>query len=236
MKTTSNPYPGYRYPAEIISHTVWVYFRFALSFREVEELLAARGIGLSYETVRQWCRTFGREFANAIRSRQGRPGDTWYMDEVFITIGGERHYLWRAVDQDGDVLDILVQKRRDKRAAKRFFRKLLKGLKYAPRRIVTDKLGSYGAARKELLPDVIHDQGKRLNNRAEVSHQPTRQRERQMRRFKSASHAQRFLSAHGPINNLFRVGRHLMKAAHYRWFRDRGFAEWREVTCAQRAS
>ncbi len=236
MKATSNPYSGYRYPAEIISHTVWLYFRFALSFREVEELLAARGIGLSYETVRQWCRTFGQEFANAIRRRQGRPGDTWYMDEVFITIGGERHYLWRAVDQDGDVLDILVQKRRDKRAAKRFFRKLLKGLKYAPRRIVTDKLGSYGAARKELLPAVIHDQGKRLNNRAEVSHQPTRQRERQMRRFKSAAHAQRFLSAHGPINNLFRVGRHMMKAAHYRWFRDRGFAEWREVTRAQRAS
>ena len=183
MKTTSNPYSGYRYSTEIVSHTVWLYFRFALSFREVEEWLAARGIGLSYETVRQWCRTFGQQYANAIRRRQGRPGDTWYMDEVFITIGGERHHLWQAVDQDGDVLDILVQRRRDKRAAKRFFRKLLKGLTYAPRRIVTDKLGSYGCARKELLPDVIHNQGKRLNNRAEVSHQPTRQRERQMRRF-----------------------------------------------------
>ncbi len=214
---------------------MWLHFRFSLSFGAIKELLAARGIGLSYKTVRQWCRTFGQQYANAIRRRQGRPGDTWYMDEVFITIGGKRHYLWRAVDQDGDVLDILVQKRRDKRAAKRFFRKLLKGLTYAPRRIVTDKLGSYGSARKELLPDVIHDQGKRLNNRAEVSHQPTRQRERQMRRFKSAAQAQRFLSAHGPINNLFRVGRHLMKAAHYRLVRNRGFAEWREVTCAQRA-
>ena len=174
-------------------------------------------------------------YANAIRRRQGRPGDTWYIDEVFITIGGKRHYLWRAVDQGGHVLDILVQKRRGKRAAKRFFRKLLKGLTYAPRRIVTDKLGGYGSARKELLPDVNHDQGKRLNNRAEVSHQPTRQREQQMRRFKSAAQAQRFLSDHGPINNLFRVGRHLMKAAHYRLFRNRGFAEWREVTCVQRA-
>ena len=233
MKTTSNTYSGYRYPAEIISHAEWLYFRFALSFREVEELLAARGIGLSYETVRQWCRTFGQQFANPIRRRQGRSCDIWYMDEVFIPIGGKWHYLWRAVDQDGDVLDILVQKRRDKRAAKRFFRKLLKGLTYAPRRIVTDKLGSYGSAQKELLPGVIHDQGKRLNNRSEVSHQPTRQRERQMRRFKSPCQAQRFLSAHGPINNLFRVGRHLLKAKHYRFFRDRAFSLWEEVTCVQ---
>ncbi len=150
-----------------------------------------------------------------------------------MKIHGERHYLWRAVDQDGDVLDILVQKHRDKRAAKRFFSKLLKCLRYAPRRIVTDKLRSYGAARKEVLPDVIHDSAKWQNNRAENSHQPTRQRERQMRRFKSAGQAQRFLSAHGPINNLFRCGRHLMRAAHYRLFRDRTFALWREVTYFQ---
>ena len=150
-------------------------------------------------------------------------------------IAGKRHYLWRAVDQDGQVLDILVQKRRGARAAKRFFRKLLKGLRYVPRRLVTDKLGSYGVARRELLPGVSHCQDKRANNRAEVSHQPTRQRERQMRRFKSPSHAQRFLSVHGPINNLFRLGRHLMSAIHYRLFRDRAFATWREVTCAQSA-
>ncbi len=125
------------------------------------------------------------------------------VTRLFVTIGGRRHYLWRAVDQDGDMLDILVQKHRDKRAAKRFFRKLLKGLRYAPRRIVTDKLRSYGAARKEVLPDVIHDNDKWQNNRAKVSHETTRQRERQMRRFKSIRHAQRFVSAHGSINNLF---------------------------------
>ena len=128
---------------------------------------------MTYETVRQWYLKFDQQFANEIRHRQGRPGDTWFLDEVFVMIGSERHYLWRAVDQDGDVLDILLQEHRDKRAAKRFFRKLLKGLRHAPRRIVTDKLGSYSAARKEILPDVIHYQGKRMNNRAEFSHQPT---------------------------------------------------------------
>ena len=235
MNTSTNPYAGHRYPTEIISHAVWLYFRFTLSFRDIEELLAARSIMLTYETIRQWCLKFGQPFANEIRHRQGRPGDTWFLDELFVTIGGRRHYLWRAVDQDGDMLDILVQKHRDKRAAKRFFRKLLKGLRYAPRRIVTDKLRSYGAARKEVLPDVIHDNDKWQNNRAEVSHETTRQRERQMRRFKSIRHAQRFLSAHGSINNLFRYGRHLMKAAHYRLFRDRAFVLWREVTCVQSA-
>ena len=183
MNASSNPYAGHRYPAEIISHSVWLYFRFSLSFRDIEELLAARGIVVTYEAVRQWCLKFGQQFAKEIRRRQPRPGDTWFLDEVFITIGGRRHYLWRAVDQEGDVLDILVQKHRDKRAAKRFFRKLLKGLCHAPRRIVTDKLRSYGSARKEVLPDVIHDNDKWQNNRAEVSHQPTRQWERQMRRF-----------------------------------------------------
>ncbi len=140
MNASKNPYSGYRYPADIISHVVWLYFRFALSFHNIEELLAARGISVTYEAVRQWCLKFGQQFANEIRHRNGRPGDTWFMDEVFVTINGERHYLWRAVDQDGDVLDILVQKHRDKRAAKQFFRELLKGLRYAPRRIVTDKL------------------------------------------------------------------------------------------------
>lgn len=158
------------------------------------------------------------------------------MDEVFVRISGELHYLWRAVDQDGDELDILVQKHRDKRAAKRFFRKLLKGLQFAPSKIVIDKLRSYDAARKELLPSVIHDQGKRMNNRAEVSHQPTRQRERQMRKFKSMRHAQRFLSVHGPITNLFRLCRQGIKAKHYRTFRDIAFATWREVTCVQKAA
>ena len=158
MKSTPNPYSGYRYPAEIISHGVWLYFRFALSYRDVEEILAARGIVVSYEAVRQWCLKFGQQYANTIRHRRGHLGDTWFMDEVFVTINGERHYLWRAVDQDGDVLDILVQRHRDRKAAKRFFRKLLKGMRYSPRAIVTDKLRSYGAAKKEIMPDVIQRQ------------------------------------------------------------------------------
>ena len=232
MKTAPNPYSGYRYPAEIISHADWLYFRFSLSFRDDEEILASRGVVVSYEAVRQRCLTFGHQYANNIRQRHGNLGDIWFLDEVFITINGKRHYLWRAVDQDGDVLDILFQKHRDKRASKRFFRKLLKGMRYSPRVIVTDKLRSYGAANKEIMPDVIHQQGKWENNRTEVSHQPTRQRERQMRRFKSSGHAQRFLSAHGPINNLFRVGRHHLKARHYRYFRDRAFNIWSEVACA----
>ncbi len=161
--------------------------------------MAAGGIEVSYETIRQWCQKFGQLYANELRSRRPRPGDKWHLDEVFLTINGQRHYLWRAVDQDGHVLDILVQARRDKGAAKRFFRKLLKGLTYVPRVIITDKLASYGAAKKEILPGVEHRQHKGLNNRAENSHQPTRQRERVMRRFKSADHAQRFLAAFGPI-------------------------------------
>ena len=230
MRAPRNPYAGHRYPPEIIAHTVWVYHRFSLSFRDAEDLLAERGVIVSYESIRQWCLKFGGVFARSLRRRQGRLGDTWFMHEMFITIRGEPHYLWRAVDQDGDVLDILAQKHRNKRAAKRFFRKLLKGLRYVPRKIATDKLRSCGAARKELLPGVIHEQGKRINNRAEVSHQPTRQRERQMRRFKSMRHVQRFLSSHSPINNLFRQCRHRLKARHYRIFRDRAFATWREVT------
>jgi putative transposase len=236
MRSSTNPYAGYRFPPEIIAHAVWLYHRFTLSFRDVEDLLAERGVIVSYETIRQWCLKFGQLFAKGLRRRQGRAGDTWFLDELFVTIGGERHYLWRAVDQDGDVLDILVQSRRDKRAAKRFFVKLLKGLRYVPRVIVTDKLGSYGAARKEVLPSVMHQQGKWQNNRAEVSHQPTRQRERQMRQFKSMRQAQRFLSSHGPINNLFRLCRHGLKAIHYRFFRDRAFSTWRQVTCAPAAA
>jgi len=232
---TSPSYKNHRFPPEIISHAVWLYHRFCLSFRDVEELLASRGVVISYEEVRQWRLKFGPEFAKKLRYRQGRPGDTWHLDEVVVTIGGKHHYLWRAVDQEGEVLDILVQKRLDTRAAKRFFRILLKRLRYVSRRLVTDKLGSYAAARRELMPSVFHCQDKRANNRAEVSHQPTRQQERQMRRFESPGYAQRFLSVHSAINNLLRLGRHLMRALHYRLFRDRAFATWREATCAQGA-
>ncbi len=177
--TTSPDYKGFRFPSEIISHAVWLYFRFSLSFRDVEEILAQRGIVVTYETVRQWCLKFGQTYANELRHRRPRCGDKWHMDEMVLTIRGKKHYLWRAVDQEGNVLDILVQSRRHKKAAKRFFRKLLKGSQYVPRVIITDKLKSYGAAKREILPGVEHRQHKRLNNRAENSHQPTRLLERE---------------------------------------------------------
>ena len=228
MTDRAASYHGYRFPPEIISHAVWLYHRFCLSFRDTEDLLAQRGITVSYETIRQWCRTFGPAYARRLRRRQGRPGDTWHLDELFVNIQGRQQYLWRAVDQDGDVIDILVQPRRDRRAAERFFRKLLKGQGCAPRRLITDKLRSYSAAHAIVMPSVQQYE----NNRAEVFHQPTRQRERQMRRFKSAAHAQRFLSVHGLVRNLVRVGRHLLRAAHHRMLRTRSFLVWYDVTCA----
>ena len=174
---------GHRYPPEIIAHCVWLYHRFPLSFREVEELMLARGVVVSYETIRRWCAKFGQAYANQLRRRRPRPGDKWHLDEVFIRINGKIHYLWRAVDQHGNVLDILVQPRRDAKAAKKFFCRLLKGLRYVPRVLVTDKLASYGAAHRVVMPSVAHRRSKYLNNRAENSHQPTRQRERSMKRF-----------------------------------------------------
>src|SRR5467141_1354214 len=230
MRTSISLYHRHRFPAEIISHCVWLYFRFALSFRDVEEMLAMRGVALTYETVREWCLKFGQTYANGLRHRSPRPGDRWHLDEVFLKINGRLHYLWRAVDQDGDVLDILVQSRRDKKAAKKFFRKLLKGLRYVPRVIITDKLGSYHAAIAEVLPGVEHLQQKYQNNRAENSHQPTRLREKVMRRFKSERHAQRFLSAFGIITSHFRVGRHLYRAGNYRKVMKSRFAVWGEAT------
>src|ERR687898_976485 len=218
-----SPYAGYRFPAEVISQAVWLYFRFPLSLRMIEEMLAARGIIISHETVRQWALKFGQAFANQIRRRLPRPGDTWHLDEVVLTIAGQKHWLWRAVDQDGIVLDVLVQSRRDKQAAKRLLRKLLKKQCRAPRVMVTDKLGSYGAAKKELMPGVEHRRHKGLNNRAENSHQPTRRRERQMKRFKSPRQAQRFLSAHGQISNLFHLRRDHVTASEYRAARARAF-------------
>src|SRR3954466_2298773 len=214
--STKSLYAGHRFPPELISYTVWLYFRFPLSVRMVEEMLAFRGIEVSHETIRQWALKFGQEFANIIRRRLPRPGDKWHLDEVVLKIAGKKHYLWRAVDQHGVVLDVLVQSRRDKKAAKRLLRKLLKRQCRAPRVMITDKLKSYGAAKKEIMPGVEHRQHKGLNNRAENSHQPTRRRERQMKRFKSARHAQRFLSAHDPINNLFLLPRHRMPATDYR--------------------
>jgi putative transposase len=229
-KTDTNDFRGYRFPREIISHSVWQNHRFALSFREKEELLAKRGIIVSYETIRQWCRKFGPEYAQKLKRRQGQLSDVWHLDEVFVKIRGKQHYLWRAVDQDGDVIDILVQRHRNASAAKRFFRKLLKGQGSEPWQLVTDKLRSYAAAHREVMPSVTHDTGQYANNRAEVSHQPTRQRERLMRRFTSAGQAQRFLSVHGAVQSLFRLGRHHLRSAHYRLLRSRSFQDWPEVT------
>ena len=203
MKSRRSPYYGHRYPREIISHAVWVYYRFSLSLRDVEDLLVKRGIAVSDETIRRWCRKFGPEYARTLRRQQGRLGDTWFLDEVFVSINGQRQYLWRAVDQDGDVLDILVQPRRDGRAARRFFRKLVKSQRREPFRLATDKLGSYRVAHREIMPSVTHDTTQYANNRAELSHQLTRQRERHMRRLKSPDQAQRFLHVHGVIQNLF---------------------------------
>ncbi len=181
MKTNSSSYRGHRFPTEIIGHGVWLYYRFSMSLRDVEELLAKRGITVTHETIRQWCMKFGPKYARRLKHRQGRLGDIWHLDEVFVKIGGERHYLWRAVDKDGDVLDILVQRYRNARAAKRFFRKLLKGQGSQPWQLVTDKLKSYGAAHRTIMPSVDHNTERYANNLAEVSHQPTGQRERQMR-------------------------------------------------------
>ena len=225
-----NRYAGHRFPPEVISHAVWLYFRFPLSLRMVEEMLAARGIVVSHETVRQWPRKFGQDFANQIRRRLPRAGDKWYLDEVCLMIRETKHWLWRAVDQDGVVLDVLVQSRRDKRAAERLLRKLLKRQMRPPRVLITDKLASYGAAKDEVMPSVEHRRHKGLNNRAENSHQPTRRRERQMKRFKSAGQAQRFLSAHDGINNLFHLRRDHLTAAEHRAARTQAFQTWAEVT------
>jgi putative transposase len=226
----TNRYKNYRYPVEIISHGVWLYYRFCLSYRDVEELLFARGVMVSYEAIRKWCRKFGQAYANQLRRRRPRPGDKWHLDEVFLTIKGQRHYLWRAVDQDGNVLDILVQRRRDTTAAKKFFRKLLKGCQYVPRVIITDKLKSYGAAKREILPGVEHRQHRYLNNRVENSHQSTRQRERRMQGFQSPGHAQRFLSAYSLIAQHFRPRRHLLPAAKYRCEMQQRFLTWQDIT------
>ena len=225
-------YRGYRFPPEIISHAVWLYHRFGLSFRDVEDLLAERGVTVTYEAIRQWCLRFGLAYARTLRHRWGRQGDTWYLDELFVNVQGRQQYLWRAVDEDGDVLDILVQSRRNRQAAQRFFRKLLKRRGREPHWLITDKLRSYSAVHRTVMPSVIHSTRQYQNNRAEASHQPTHQRERQMRRFKSAAHLQRFASVHGVVQNLFRVGRHLLRAAHHRLLRVRSFRLWDEVTCA----
>jgi putative transposase len=211
---------------------VWLYHRFSLSFRDVEDLLAERGITVPYEAIRQRRLKFGPGYARCLKRRQGRLGDIWHRDELFVTIRGRRHYLRRAVDQDGDVIDIFLQPRRNWRAAEHVSRRLLHGQGAEPRRLVTDKIRIYSAAHRAVMPSVTHSTARYENNRVAVSHHPTRQRECQMRRFKSSSHAQRFLSVHGIVGNLFRVGRHLLRAVHYRMFRARAFASWPQASYA----
>ena len=212
MKRPASLYKGHRFPPDIIRYAVWLYFRFNLSHRDVEDLLAERGIVVSYESIRLWCIKFGPQYARRLKRRHPGYGDTFFIDEVFVKIRGKRRYLWRAVDQDGEVVDVFLQTRRDGKAAKRFFKRLLKKHRSEPRKIVTDKLASYGIAHRELIPDAIHDTSRYANNRAEVFHQPTRVRERGMRRFKSPRQAQRFLDVHAAIHNLINLGRHLVSA------------------------
>jgi len=222
-------YKRHRFPPEIIQYAVWLYHRFNLSHRDIEDLLAERGITVSYEAIRLWCNKFGLKYVRRLKKKHQGYGDTFFIDEVFVKIDGKQHYLWRAVDQDGEIVDVFLQRRRDGKAAKRFFKRLLKTHRMEPRKIVTDKLRSYGVAHRELIPDTIHDTSQYANNRAELSHQPTRVRERVMRRFKSMQQAQRFLTVHAAVYNLFNLGRHLVSAKTYRFFRLRAFASWNYV-------
>ena len=221
-----NTYKRHRFPPDIIAYAVWLYFRFNLSHRDIEGLLAERGITVSREAIRLWCMKFGAIYTRRLKRKHGGYGDTFYIDEVFVKINGKQHYLWRAVDQDGEVVDVFLQAKRDGAAAKRFFKRLLRSHGSEPRKIVTDNLRSYGAAQPELMPDVIHSTKQYENNRAEQSHEVTRARERGMRRFKSTRQTQRFLSAHAAVSNLFNLGRHLVRAEHYRNFRVSAFEEW----------
>lgn len=230
MKKTAQ-YANHRFPSEIIGTAVWLYHRFSLSFRGVEDLLAHRGVTVSYESVRRWCLEFGPQYQRALKRREYKGSDRWFLDEVFVRINGEFAYLRRAVDQDGDFLDILVQRRRNRKAAKRFFRKILQRQGSAPRCIVTVRIASYPPAIRTVFPDASHDTRCYANNRAENSHQHTRHRERQMQRFESTDQAQRFLSLHVRVNNLFRYGRHSVRAENHRMLRQRSFSTRTEITC-----
>jgi len=230
MNRSISLYKRHRFLPEIIQYAVWLYYRFNLSHRDIEDLLAERGITISYESIRLWCNKFGSEYARRLKRQHPGYGDTFFINEVFVRIDGKQHYLWRAVDQDGEVVDVFLQTRRDAKAAKRFFKRILKTHRNEPRKIVTDKLRSYGVAHRELVPDTIHDTSQYANNRAELSHQSTRVRERGMRRFKTLQQAQRFLSVHAAVQNLFNLGRHLVSAGHYRMLRQGALASWEDAT------
>jgi transposase-like protein len=221
-------YDGYRFPPEIIQQAVWLYFRFTFSFRDVEDLLAERGIAISYETIRGWMNHFGPMIAADLRQRRPRPDTIWHLDEV----SGRMVYLWRAVDAEGEVLDVLVQSKRNKHAALKLMRKLLKKYGFVPHRMITDDLRSYGAAAHDLGIERRHERGRWKNNRAENSHQPTRRRERKMQRFKSAGSAQKFLSTHAAVYNIFNVQRHLTSAGTRRSCRAAAMNTWRAAVAA----
>jgi putative transposase len=225
-------YARYRFPPAIIQHAVWLYFRFPLSYRDVEDLLAERGIDVSYESVRRWSVKFGLAYAYKLRRSRPRPDARWHLDEVFVSINVKRMYLWRTVDGEGEVLDILVQSRRNKKAALKLMRKLLKKQGFVPDAFVTDKLPSYGAALRDLNMTEKHVTGGRSNNRAENSHLPVRQRERRVQRFRAAGSAQRFLSTHTAIYNTFNVQRHLITRKTLRRFRSEAMSVWQTVTAA----
>jgi len=225
-------YRRHRFPPVVIQHAVWLYLRFTLSYRDVEDLLAERGLDISYETVRSWVLKFGPVIAQRLRRRRPRPSDRWHLDEMVVRIAGKRMYLWHAVDHEGEVLDVLVQRRRDSRAALRLMRKLLRKQGFVPKLLVTDKLRSYGSAFRRLQLTCPHEQGLRKNNRAENSHQPVRRRERKMQRFKSARSAQRFLSMHAAVHNTFNFQRHLVSRSTLRIFRAEATSEWRNAVAA----
>src|SRR6202049_2219904 len=219
-------------PPVVIQHAVWLYLRSTLSYRDVEELLAERGLDISYESVRSWVLKFGPMIARRLRLCRPRPSDRWHLDEMVVRIAGKRMYLWRAVDHEGEVLDVLLQGRRDRRAAVKLMRKLLRKQGFAPKRVTTDQLRSYGAALRHLGLSCDHEQGLRQNNRAENSHQVVRRRERKMQRFKSAASAQRFLSVHAAVHNVFNLQRHLVSLSTLRIFRSEAAAQWRTATVA----
>ncbi|MGZ2454244.1 putative transposase [Rhizobium ruizarguesonis] len=232
MTSSTISYKNHRFPPQIIARAVWLYFRFPLSLRLVEEMLLERGIVVSYETIRRWWRKFGAAYAKQLRRKKPSRKDIWHLDEVVISIGGQKHWLWRAVDQDGYVLDEIVQTRRDTKAAKRLLVRLLKKQGLSPKRIVTDKLRSYGAAKRDVMPGVEHRSHKGLNNRAENSHVPLRKRERMMQGFRSVGGLQRFISVFSAVRNLFVAPhqRHSALATHIH--RIRAMAQWKAVTAA----
>jgi len=229
---TKISYRGYRFPPGIIQHAIWLYVRFTLSFRDIEDLLAERGIMVSHETVRRWVNHFGPAIAADLRKRRPKPHTIWHLDEVYLRIGGRLVYLWRAVDAEGEVLDVLLQTKRNKRAALKLMRKLLKKTGFVPDKLVTDELASYGASTRDLGLANRHKRGRARNNRAENSHQPTRRRERKMQRFKSMGSAQRFLSIHAAAYNTFNIQRHLVSAKTHRSLRAAAMEAWHQAVSA----